>query len=185
MSKKTIVCVETQNVASLHQIREMIFYVRGQKVMMDRDLAVLYGVPTKVFNQAVKRNIKRFPEDFMFQLTWEEVECSRSQFVTLKKGRGSNVKYTPFVFTEHGVAMLSSVLNSERAIQINILIMRTFTKLREMLSTHKELAFKMRELERKVGRHDDEINAIINVMKKLMRTPEDELRKKGIGFHVK
>ncbi|MEW5894425.1 MAG: ORF6N domain-containing protein [Candidatus Omnitrophota bacterium] len=164
-------------------VREMIFYVRGQKVMMDVDLAKLYGVETKRLKEQVKRNIKRFPKDFMFELTWDEVDFLRSQIATLKKGRGGHSKYLPNVFTEQGVAMLSSVLNSERAIQVNILIMRTFTKMREMLSTHKELAFKMRELERKVGRHDEEINVIINVMKKLMRTPETP--KKGIGFHVK
>jgi len=183
MSKKINVCVKTQNVASLHQIREMIFYVRGQKVMMDADLARLYDVETKRLKEQVKRNITRFPEDFMFELTWDEVDSLRTRFATLKKGRGSHAKYLPYVFTEQGVAMLSSVLNSERAIQVNILIMRTFTKMREMLSTHKELAFKMRELERKVGRHDEEINGIINVLKKLMHTPEP--RKKGIGFHVK
>lgn len=106
--------------------------------MLDRDLAMLYGVKTKVLNQAVKRNIARFPDDFMFQLNWDEVtQLSRSQFVTLKKGQ--NVKYLPYAFTENGVAMLSSVLNSERAIQVNIQIMRTSTKIREMFATHKEL----------------------------------------------
>ena len=181
MSKKINVCVETQNVASLHQIHEMIFYVRGQKVMMDRDLARLYGVETKNLNKAVKRNIDRFPEDFMFQLTKEEADSLRFHSGTFK--RGVHAKYLPYVFFEQGVAMLSSVLTSRQAIQVNILIMRTFTKMREMLSTHKELAFKMRELERKVGRHDEEINGIIIVLKKLMHTPEP--RKKGIGFHVK
>jgi phage regulator Rha-like protein len=184
-----------------------IFVIRGQKVMIDESLARLYGVETKVFNQAVKRNIDRFPEDFMFRLTREESDSLRFQFetlnedvlrsqnvtlnedvlrsqnATLKQGRGQHRKYLPYVFTEQGVAMLSSVLNSKRAIQVNILIMRTFAKLKEMISAHKELAYKMRELERKVGRHDEEISVIIDVMKKLMHEPDQP--KKGIGFHVK
>lgn len=145
-----------------------IFLIRGKKVMLDRDLALLYGVETKVLNQAVKRNIKRFPLDFMFKLNKQEAEIwqteiiypnlksqivtsgPRSQFVTLKKSsRGQNIKYMPYVFTEQGVAMLSSILRSERAIQVNIQIMRTFTNLREMLTTNKELREKIEKLERK------------------------------------
>lgn len=175
--------------------------------MIDRDLASLYGVETKNLNKAVKRNMDRFPEDFMFRLTKEEsdslrFQCGtleqgalksqlvtssegilRSQFATLKQGKGRHRKYLPYVFTEQGVAMLSSVLNSKQAIQVDILIMRTFTKLRGMISGHKELAYKMKELERKVGRHDEDINVIIDVIKKLMR--ELKRSKKDIGFHVK
>jgi hypothetical protein len=168
---------------SYESVRQLIFYIRGQKVMLDVDLAMLYGVETKRLKEQVNRNIGRFPEDFMFQLTWEDVDSLRSQFATLKKGRGRHPKYLPYVFTEQGVAMLSSVLNSERAIQVNILIMRTFTQVREMFSAHKELAYKMRDLERKVGRHDEEINTIIDVIKELMRKPKKP--KKGIGFHVR
>ena len=155
--------------------------------MLDRDLAKLYGVAAKVLNQAVKRNIKRFPEDFMFQLTWEEIESLRSQFVTLNKSkprgsrRGKHIKYLPHVFTEHGVAMLSSVLNSERAIQVNIMIMRAFTKLREILLTHKDLAIKLEALERKYADHDKKIQEIFEAIRQLMVLPEDSKRK--IGFH--
>jgi hypothetical protein len=129
-------------------IADMIYVIRGHKVMFDSDLAALYGVETKVLIQSFKRNVERFPEDFMFQLDAQEFECLRSQFVTSKKGRGGR-RYLPYVFTEQGVAMLSSVLNSKRAIQVNIAIMRTFTKLREMMATHKELRQKIEEMEKK------------------------------------
>ncbi len=134
------------NAIAVEVITTKILGIRGRKVMLDRDLAKLYGVEVKALNQAVKRNIKRFPEDFMFQLSWEDAESLRSQIVTLNSvkiktsQRGRHIKYLPYVFTEQGVAMLSSVLNSERAIQVNILIMRAFTKIREILLTHKELA---------------------------------------------
>ena len=153
------------NTIAVEVIATRILEIRGRKVMLDRDLAKLYGVPVKVLNQAVRRNLKRFPDDFMYQLTWEEVlslksqivtSGSRSQFVTLNSRaqiatlkQGQNIKYLPYVFTEQGVAMLSSVLSSERAIQVNILIMRAFTNLREILLTHKELAAKIEALERK------------------------------------
>ena len=130
-------------------IEKKIYLIRGQKVMLDRDLAELYGVETRVLNQAVKRNVMRFPADFMFLLNDEEEEALRSQFVTLKKGRGQHRKYPTSVFTEQGVAMLSSVLNSERAVQVNIAIIRTFVKLREMMTSHKDLARKLKELEKK------------------------------------
>src|SRR5580704_8438883 len=128
------------------KITQRIFIIRGKKVMLDRDLASLYGVETKAFNQAVKRNMKRFPEDFMFQLTQEENKFLRSQNVTLEQGQYS--KYAPYAFTEHGILMLSSVLNSDRAIEVNIQIMRTFTKLRELMIVHKDLRIKIEELEK-------------------------------------
>jgi len=170
-------------------IENKIFLIRGQKVILDRDLAKLYGVKTKALNQAVKRNIERFPEDFMFSLTKQEIiswsqivtTSSRSQSVTLKRGR--NIKYFPYAFTENGVAMLSSVLNSQRAIQVNIQIMRTFTKLRQILSSHKELAQKLHQLEHKFEKHDVEIQAVFSVIRKLMATPEKPKGK--IGFHPK
>ena len=158
--------------------------------MLDRDLATLYGVSTKVLNQAVKRNLKRFPEDFMYMLSWQEVmnlrsqfatSSSRSQIVTLKQGQ--NIKYLPYVFTEQGVAMLSSVLNSERAIQVNIMIMRAFTKLRELLLTHKDLTIKLEALERKYADHDEKIQAIFNAIKQLLEPPAEE-PKRRIGFHA-
>ena len=162
-------------------IEHKIYFIRDARVMIDRDLAELYGVPTKVLNQAVKRNIQRFPDDFMFQLTWDEVDFSRSQIVTLKRGR--NIKYLPYVFTEHGVAMLSSVLKSERAIQVNIAIMRTFAKLKEILATHKELAAKLGELETKVGKHDQDIRLIFEAIRQLMARPPEPSKRK-IGFHA-
>ena len=161
-------------------IEKKIFMIRGHKVMLDRDLAELYGVPVKRLNEQVKRNIKRFPKDFMFQLTWKEAEFSRSQFATLKQGQ--NIKYRPYVFTEQGVAMLSSVLNSERAIQVNIMIMRAFTKLREILLTHKELAIKLEVLERKYANHDEKIQKIFEAIRQLMIPPQEPKRR--IGFHT-
>jgi len=161
-------------------IEKKIYLIRGHKVMLDSDLAELYGVATKVLLQAVKRNLTRFPEDFMFILKYQDVAALRSQIVTLKKGRGEHRKYLPYVFTEQGVAMLSSVLNSERAVQVNIAIMRAFVKLREMLSTNKELAHKFAQLEKKIEKHDDEIKLIFDAIRQLMAPPETKKRK--IGF---
>jgi hypothetical protein len=159
-------------------IEGKIFLIRGQKVMMDRDLAGLYGVATKVLNQAVKRNIKRFPDDFMFKLTQSEknelvTNCDR--FKPLKHSTSA-----PFAFTEQGVAMLSSVLNSERAIEVNIAIMRVFVKLREMIATNKGLAHKFDQLERKIEKHDEEIKLIFDAIRQLMIPPEP--KRKRIGF---
>ncbi len=162
------------------KIENKIYLIRGKRVMLDKDLAELYGVKTKALNQAVKRNIERFPEYFMFQLTKEEAEISRSQIVTLKHGH--NIKYSPYAFTEQGVAMLSSVLNSKRAILVNIQIMITFTKLRDMITNHKELAEKLKQLESKVEKHDSEIQSIFNAIRQLMIPPEKPKRK--IGFSV-
>jgi phage regulator Rha-like protein len=161
-------------------IEKKIYLIRGHKVMLDSDLAELYGVATKVLLQAVKRNLNRFPEDFMFLLKYQDVAALRSQIVTLKKGRGEHRKYLPYVFTEQGVAMLSSVLNSERAVQVNIAIMRAFVKLREMISTNKELAYRLERLERKIEKHDEEIKVIFEAIHQLMTPPEKPRRK--IGF---
>jgi phage regulator Rha-like protein len=163
-------------------ILSRIYLIRGQKIMLDRDLAELYGVPVKVFNQSIKRNSARFPEDFMFRLTKEEDECSRSHFVTLNKGRGSNTKYLPYAFTEQGVAMLSSVLNSERAIKVNIQIIRIFTRMREILSTHKDVLLKLEEIEKKIGIHDQEIQVIFEYLKQLLNPPNPPRRR--IGFNA-
>jgi hypothetical protein len=163
-------------------IERRIYLIRGHKVMMDADLAELYQVPTKVLNQAVRRNRDRFPADFMLELTSEEASALRSQFVTLEKGRGRYSKYAPHAFTEHGVAMLSSVLNSKRAVQMNILIIRAFVKLREVLSTHKDLARKMEDLERRQNEHGVKIDAVYNVVKKLIAKPEKPMR--PIGFRT-
>ena len=168
----------TDSIVSAELIERKIYLIRNKKVMLDSDLAKLYDVETKVLNQAVKRNIARFPKDFMFRLNKEEaLELSRSQIVTLK--RGQNIKYLPHVFTENGVAMLSSVLNSERAIQVNIQIMRTFTKIREMLSSHKDLRHKIEEMEKK---YDSQFKIVFNAIKELMTPPEKQVRK--IGFKI-
>lgn len=135
-------------IVPIEMIERKIYLIRGQKEMLDSDLAELYGVPTKVLIQAVKRNIKRFPPDFMFQLKNQEVASLRSQIVTSSLEHGGR-RYLPYVFTEQGVAMLSSVLNSERAVQVNILIIRAFVKLREMIASNKELAKRLDELEKK------------------------------------
>ena len=129
-------------------IERKIYFIRGHKVMLDSDLAEMYAVATKVLLQAVKRNLSRFPGDFMFQLNYQEVAALRSQIVTSKTGRGGR-RYPPYAFTEQGVAMLSSVLNSERAIEVNIQIMRAFVKLRELMATHKDLARKLDDMEKK------------------------------------
>ena len=165
------------NLVPVERIENKIFLIRGQKVMLDMDLAELYLVPTKVLNQAVRRNIERFPDDFMFQLTWEEVLALRSQIVTSNRG---GRRYLPYAFTEHGVAMLSCILNSERAVNISILIIKAFVKLRQLLSTHKELARKIEELESRVDRHDAHILNIIEAIKGLMEPKEEKSKK--IGF---
>ena len=149
-------------------IATKIFEIRGRKVMLDKDLAALYGVKTFRLNEQVKRNLKRFPEDFMVQLTKEESTNLISHFAISSWG---GTRKLPFVFTQEGVAMLSSVLNSERAIKVNIQIMRAFVKLKELLLTHKDLAIKIDALERKYNDHDQKIKAIFNAIKKLLESP--------------
>ena len=177
---------ENKSLIPVERIERSILLIRGQKVMLDRDLAFLYRVPTKVLNQAVKRHIDRFPEDFMLQLTmeeakiwWDQVSADhlRSQIVTLK--RGQHIKYRPYAFTEHGILMLSSVLNSERAIQVNIEIMRTFVLLRRMLASHAELSRKLNALEKK---YDAQFKVVFDAIRQLMIPPER--RRRPIGFLV-
>ena len=176
------------NLIPVEIIESKIYLIRNQKVMLDKDLANLYGVATKKLNQAVKRNMKRFPQDFMFQLTWDEIERLRSQFVTLKisnkSKRGKHIKYLPFAFTEQGVAMLSSILNSDRAIEVNIQIMRVFIRLKQFIHAHKELEGKFDLLEKKVGehlnKHDEEITAIFSLIKKMLIV--EAKPKRRIGF---
>jgi hypothetical protein len=178
---------------TLETIESQIHLIRGHKVMLDKDLAGLYGVPTKVLNQAVRRNSSRFPGDFMFQLTSEDIKNLRSQFatsssspvtmrlrsqiVTLK--RGQHLKYLPFAFTEQGVAMLSSVLKSGRAIQVNIAIMRVFARVKELWVRGEHIAAKVTELEERVGTHDREIAAIFSALRQLV---EPRKRHPRIGF---
>ncbi len=181
------------------RIAQSIYWLRGQKVMLDFDLAALYGVATRALNQAVKRNPARFPDDFMFRLSAEEMRFLRSQIVILDRQEADKqkvtttssqivmssrgVRYRPYAFTEQGVAMLSSVLNSARAVKVNIAIMRAFVKLRETLETNHELARKFAELEKRVGKHDEKIDAILEAIRQLMAPPTKPRRQ--IGFHVR
>ncbi|MFZ2301121.1 MAG: ORF6N domain-containing protein [Gallionella sp.] len=166
-------------IASVAQIESQIFLIRGQKVMLDADLAELYGVETRVLNQAVKRNLERFPEDFMFQLTATE----KAEVVT-NCDHLARLKFSPsmpYAFTEHGTIMAASVLNSPRAIETSVHVVRAFVHMRELLSGHKELAQKLAQLERKVGAHDKAIAEIINAIRQLM-APEEPKKKRPIGF---
>lgn len=173
MAKEVVVPAE--------RIERSILLIRGQKVMLDSDLAELYGVETKNLNKAVKRNLDRFPGDFMFQLTAAEAEALRFQIGTSKSaGRGGR-RYLPLVFTEQGVAMLSSVLRSRRAVQVNIAIMRAFVRLREILATHKDLARRLDELEKRWGEHDQKIQTVFEAIRQLMTSPPAAKRRR-IGF---
>ena len=185
--------VTSKGAVPLERIERRILLIRGQKVMLDADLAELYGVETRALNQAVRRNIDRFPEDFMFQLTDKETEVLRSQSVisnesngergelrsqsaTSNEGRGGR-RYNPYAFTEQGVAMLSSVLRSPRAVQVNIAIMRAFVKLREMLASHRDLARRREEMEE---RYDAQFKDVFAAIRELMRPPEKPRAR--IGF---
>jgi hypothetical protein len=167
---------------SEEEIINRIYIVRNQKVMLDRDLAEMYGVPTYRLNEAVKRNIARFPEDFMFQLSGEEQKVLRSQIAILETGKGKHSKYLPYAFTEQGVAMLSSVLNSELAIQVNIRIIRVYTKIRQLLLESRDLWKKIEEIEQGMLKKDEEIKAIFNILKKFL-IPESK-PKAVIGFKI-
>jgi len=166
----------------IESIVSKIVFIRDEKVMLDRDLAKLYGVETGALNRAVKRNTERFPEDFMFQVTGEEAEVLRCQTGISKPGRGGR-RYLPYVFTEQGVAMLSSVLNSKRAIDVNIAIMRAFVQLRKMIASNTKLAQKLAELEQHLESHDEQIQAIFEAIRQLMAPSEKKVKK--IGFTVK
>jgi phage regulator Rha-like protein len=158
-----------------------IYLIRGQKVMLDKDLAEMYGVATKVFNQTIKRNLDRFPSDFMFQLTREEYAALRSQIVTLENGgRGKFSKYDPYAFTEQGVSMLSGVLNSPVAIQVHIQIIRVFTKMKELLLTNKDILLKLEKMEKNVEENKEDIANIFRAIKQLLETPK--LKRNTIGF---
>ena len=179
------------------QIALRIRHFRGEKVLLDFDLAALYGVETRALNQAVRRNADRFPADFMFQLSSEETETlsqlvtpsvaghdvSNSSQIVMSSGKYRGKRYRPYAFTEQGVAMLSSVLNSESAVKMNIAIMRAFVQLRRALETNRELARKFSELERRIDKHDAEIDAILEAIRQLMAPPEKPRRE--IGFHVR
>jgi hypothetical protein len=167
---------------SVQLIERRIYLIRGQKVMVDEDLAELYEVPTHRLNEQVKRNRKRFPKDFMFQLTKEETGNLRSQFAISRSGHGGR-RSLPYVFTEQGVAMLSSVLYSERAIEVNIMIMRTFVKLRQMLETNEELNRKFAAVIRKLSTHDKYFKVVFDELKRLNEQPTP--KRSQIGFKVR
>lgn len=170
-----------KEVIPVEVIEHKIFLIRGQKVLLSSHLAELYGVKTKMLIQAVKRNIQRFPDDFMFQLTWKEAQSLKSQIVTLKMGskRGRHIKYLPYAFTEQGVAMLSSVLRSRRAIQVNIQIMRAFVQLRRMLLTNASLRRKIEAMEKK---YDRQFAIVFEAIKQLLEPPKLQ-EKRVVGFH--
>jgi len=159
---------------SVEIIENKIYLIRGKKVMLDKNLASLYGVETKVLLQSVKRNLERFPDEFMFQLNKQEYNILRSQIVTSSWG---GRRYLPHAFTEQGVAMLSSVLKSKRAIQVNILIMKTFVKLRELIASHKDILYKIEEMQKK---YDGQFQLVFEAIKSLMKQPEQKPKK--IGF---
>jgi len=182
---------ESKTIVAPEGIESRILVLRGQKVMLDVDLASLYGVSIKRLNEQVRRNAERFPEDFVFRLTTREWESLRSQFATLKTGRGRHRKYLPFAFTEHGALMAANVLNSRRAVEASVYVVRAFVRLREVLATHRELATKLAELEKRTEalalRHDAlaantraQIKEVIKALRALMSPPEP--KKRPIGF---
>lgn len=162
-------------------ITNKIYLIREQKVMLDRDLAELYGVETKVLKQAVRRNMKRFPEDFMFEMTKEELALWRSQFATTSEDK-KGLRYAPFCFTEQGVTMLSCVLNSERAIEVNIRIIRVFTKLREMLTDNLSVKLEIEEIKKKLTNHSKNIELVFNYLDELIEKKDNETPRKQIGY---
>ncbi len=164
------------------RIEGAILVIRGHRVILDSDLAALYGVPVKRLNEQVKRNADRFPVDFAFQLTENETDALRSQTATLKTGRGEHRKYLPRVFTEHGALMAASVLNSPRAVQMSVLVVRAFVRLRNLLATHKQLAIKLAELERRLATHDAQIVLLFDAIRELMQ-PLPKPRRR-IGFEA-
>jgi ORF6N domain len=172
-----------ESLVSVERVERVILILRGRRVILDSDLAALYGVTVSRFNEQVKRNAKRFPEDFAFILTKEEYEVLRSQFAILKPGRGGHRKYLPYVFTEHGAVMAASVLNSPRAIQMSVDVVRAFVRLRALVTSHHQLANKLGELEKKVASHDKNIVTLFDAVRRLMTAPEPP--KRQIGFRTK
>jgi phage regulator Rha-like protein len=162
----------------IEHIARSILVLRGKRVLLDADLAALYGVPTKHFNQQVRRNVERFPRDFMFQIRKEEVEGLRSQIVTLKSGRGQHRKYLPFAFTEHGAIMAASILSTVRAVEVSVHVVRAFVQLREVVASHAEIAKKVGHLERKTDSHEQAIVGILNKLHEQMNSTQT----RAIGF---
>jgi phage regulator Rha-like protein len=177
----TLLKMPKRRVTSPYAVESRILLLRHQRIILDADIAELYGVPVKVLNQQIKRNQKRFPADFVFQLSTKEYEALRSQFVTSKERRGGR-RYLPYAFTEHGAIMAATVLNSERAVEMSVFVVRAFVRLREMLANNRKLAGKIDELENRLDTHDSTIQDLIEAIKELM-TPEDPPRKR-IGFQL-
>ena len=174
---------QTGGVIPLEKIEQRILTVRAQKVMLDSDLADLYGVTTKRLNEQVRRNRGRFPADFMFWLTKEEAAVLRSQNATSKVGRGGR-RYPPSVFTEHGAIMLASVLNTTRAVDVSVYVVRAFVRLRQVVAANKEVTAKLAELERRVSGHDEAIRSVVTAIRRLMGSPPQPPRRRAIGFRV-
>ena len=170
---------KSEQLIAIEEIEEKIYLIRGEKVMLDSDLAEIYGVETKRLNEQVKRNSERFPDDFMFQLTDNEANSLRSQSATSKKGRGGR-RYNPYVFTEHGAVMLASVLNSPTAIEASIQVVRAFVKMRSLLVLHEELAERIEKLEKTTDKHTQNFIAVSQLLKKILNDPKYLKRK--IGF---
>ena len=172
-----------QHIVPDETIINMIYYIRGHKVMLDRDLAEMYGVETKRLKEAVKRNIERFPEHSMFELSKHEDDSLRTQIATLKKGRGQHSKYFPYAFTEHGVLMVANVLKSKRAINMSMRIIDVFIRMREMLSTNKDILLKLEQMEKQLSKNNKEIQYIFDVLKELLHAPNKPMRR--IGYRMK
>lgn len=169
------------SVVRVERIAHRISLVRGRKVLLDADLAALYGVSTKRFNEQVRRNAARFPEDFMFRLTAREWNSLRSQFATLKMGRGQHRKYVPLAFTEHGAIMAATILNSPRATEISVYVVRAFMRLRELVASNRAFARRLGRVEKKLGSHDQVIGDLINAIRQLMAEPQPH-KGRPIGF---
>ena len=171
------------SIVPIERIAQRILLVRGRKVLLDAELAALYGVSTKRFNEQVRRNVARFPEDFMFRLSANEWDSLRSQFATLKAGRGQHRKYLPLVFTEHGAIMAATILNSPRATQVSVYVVRAFVGVRELLASNKELAHRLEQLEKKLDSHDQVIGGLVRMIRELA-APGQSARRRPIGFVI-
>jgi hypothetical protein len=179
-------------IAPVAEMDGKIHLIRGQRVMLDSDLAAIYGVTTKRLNEQLKRNLDRFPADFAFRLTLEEVQAMRSQIATASDVRSQNVtaskrntRYRPWAFTEHGAIMLAAVLNSPRAVEMSVFVVRAFVQMREVLASNRQLAAKLDELEKRVGGHDQVIANLVAAIRQLLEAAGDEKPKREIGFHIR
>jgi hypothetical protein len=175
---------EKTTIVPIERVQNRILLIRGQKVILDSDLAGLYGVTTTRLNEQVKRNVERFPSDFTFRLTKEEFDILKSHFATSSSGWGGRRKL-PYAFTEHGAIMAASVLNSQRAVQVSIYVVRAFVQLRLAVSTHKELDYKLQQLEHKLQKHDKQIGALITAIRQLLQPPAEARPRIPFGFHGK